>query len=93
MTRADTSCMRRTLRAIARTLAREPVRVRLYTIVTAIVALLVGRGIITGYEAPLWMALAAGVLGVAGIESARAAVTPWTRGDPTPTTDRLRGDG
>lgn len=64
-------------------LADEPVRVRLYGVLTAVVALLVGRGILTGYEAPLWIALAAAVLGVAGVETARADVTP-TRQAPDP---------
>ena len=81
--------MGRSLRRLGRLLAREPVRVRLYGVIAALVAILVARGLITGYEAPLWTALAAAVLGVAGVETARDRVTPWQPGDPTPTTDRL----
>lgn len=75
--------MRRTLTTLTALLAREPVRVRLYAVISAIITLLVGRSIITGYEAPLWIALAAALLGVAGVETARADVTP-TRQAPDP---------
>ena len=67
---------------VARLLAAEPVRVRLYGVITALVTLLVGRSVLTGYEAPLWIALAAAVLGVAGVETARADVTPTHRVPP-----------
>lgn len=72
--RADAA---RVLRSLSRLIAREPVRVRLYGVLTAIVGLLVARGLLTGLEAPLWLALAAAALGVGGVESARAHVTPW----------------
>lgn len=49
----------------------SPVRLALYPAVLALVLLLVGYGVIAAERAPLWLALAASVLGVAGTEGAR----------------------
>ena len=55
---------------------REPVRVWIYSVLVALVAVLVAYGVIDSEQAPLWIALGAAVLGVAGTEAARAKVTP-----------------
>lgn len=57
----------------------SPVRLALYPVVVVVVALLVGYGILDGARAPLWLAVAAAVLGVAGTEGARrVAYSPST---------------
>lgn len=52
----------------------EPVRLRLYPVVVALVAILVARGVIAADESLLWLGLAAALFGVAGTELARRAV-------------------
>jgi hypothetical protein len=57
----------------------EPVRTYLYPVVTAVVLLLLGRGLIGDTDASLILTLAGlilGVGGVAGVETARNLVTP-----------------
>lgn len=49
----------------------SPVRFALYPVVVAVVALLVGYGVVTVDRAPLWLAVAAACLGIAGTEFAR----------------------
>lgn len=53
----------------------EPLRLYLYTVLAAVVALLIYRGVVTGGEATLWLGLAATVLQVSGVELVRAKVT------------------
>lgn len=60
-------------------LQREPVRVYLYLVLVAIVALLVSYGIVNDGDRDLWLALGAAVLAVPGIEAARARVTPTAK--------------
>lgn len=57
-------------------ITREPVRAYLYTVVGAVVALLVGLGVVTAEVSMLILGVAAAVLGVAGVEVARAKVMP-----------------
>lgn len=52
----------------------EPVRRALYPVAVAVVALLVGYGIVDGQQAPLWIGLAVAVLVPGGIEAARHVV-------------------
>lgn len=54
----------------------EPLRTYLYPILTALVGVLVGYGVLSEDQAPLWIALGAAVLGTAGTELARSKVTP-----------------
>ena len=61
---------------LARLLAREPVRVRMYSVGAVLVALLVHRGLVTASDASLYVALAAAVLGIPAVEGARSRVTP-----------------
>lgn len=57
----------------------SPVRLALYPVVLALVLLLVGYGAVAAEKAPLWLALAAAVLGVTGTETARrVAYSPNT---------------
>ena len=56
-------------------LAREPVRVWLYGVGTAVLLLLVAYGVIEDTMAPLWAGLLAAIL-VPAVEAARARVTP-----------------
>jgi hypothetical protein len=60
-------------------LTREPVRAYLYSVSTAVVALLVALGILTSAVAPVIMAVVAAVLAVGGVEAARAKVTPTAK--------------
>lgn len=55
---------------------REPVRAALYPILALIVTFLVGKGILGQDDAAFVLALAALVLGAAGIEVARSQVSP-----------------
>lgn len=57
-------------------LTSEPVRVRVYSVLVAVLALLVWRGIVSSEESLLWLAIASAILGILGVESARAKVTP-----------------
>lgn len=52
---------------------REPVRVYLYSLIVAVLALLLGYGVVEPDKVPLWLALAGAALTV---EGARAKVTP-----------------
>lgn len=57
----------------------SPVRLALYPVVVIVVALLVAYGVVAAERAPLWLALAAAVLGVTGTEAARrVAYSPNT---------------
>lgn len=58
---------------------REPVRVYVYTVLVAVVAILVVYGILDSEQAPLWLALAAAVVSVPAVEGARAKVTPTAK--------------
>lgn len=55
---------------------KEPVRLYLYGLLFPLAALLVAYGIVSGADAPLWIALVEAVLGVGAVESARGRVTP-----------------
>jgi len=57
----------------------EPVRLYLYTVLIAGIALLVSRGVVAADEALLWAALGAAVLGVPAVELARSKVSPVAR--------------
>lgn len=61
---------------IVAALRREPVRAYLYTVITAVVALISGHGIVSEDHASLWFAAATAVLGLGGTEAARRRVTP-----------------
>lgn len=54
----------------------EPVRVYLYSVFVAIVAALVGFGVLSGAAVPLILGIVVAVLAVPAVEKARAAVTP-----------------
>jgi len=54
----------------------EPLRIYLGGVLAALVAVLVAYGVIDSEQAPLWIALGAAILGVAGTEAARSRVTP-----------------
>lgn len=62
-------------------LTREPVRAYLYGVAAAVVALLVGVGLLTGAVAPLVLAVAHAVLAVPAVEVARSKVTPMAKVD------------
>lgn len=64
---------------IKKLLAEEPVRMYLYGVVAAVVALLVGVGVITAAVAPLILAVAAAALAVPAVETARAKVKPLAK--------------
>lgn len=51
-------------------------RARLYAVTIAVIALLVGYGVLDDGQAPLWLALAAAVLGVAAPATALGHLTP-----------------
>lgn len=57
-------------------LAREPVRVYLYGLTAALVALLVLYGVLAAGQAAAWLALVTAVLAVPATEGARARVSP-----------------
>lgn len=65
-------------RALAAPLERlretNPVRLALYPVAVAVVALLVWYGLVAEQAAPLWLALVAAALSAAGTEAARASV-------------------
>ena len=61
-------------------LAREPVRVWLYSVGVAILLLLVAYGLVEDTKAPLWLGLLGAVLYVPGVEAARARVSPVQTG-------------
>lgn len=54
----------------------EPVRTYLYPVLIAVVALLVGYGILEQEQGALWIGLGAALLGVPAVEKARSKVTP-----------------
>jgi hypothetical protein len=64
------------IESIRRLRASEPVRLYLYGVGLALVALLVAYGIVAAEFAPLWVALLVALLGVPATESARRAVSP-----------------
>lgn len=61
-------------RGVAGLLYREPVRVYLYGVAAAVCALLVFRGVVSGAESLLWLAIAQAVLVVPATEAARSRV-------------------
>lgn len=61
---------------ITRWKAAEPVRLYLYGVLLAVLALLVGYGILAAELVPLWIALATALVMAPGIEKARASVSP-----------------
>lgn len=67
---------------LAGVLAREPVRVWLYSVGVAILLLLVAYGLVEDTKAPLWLGLLGAVLYVPGVEAARARVSPIQPGPP-----------
>lgn len=61
----------------ARQLVRsEPVRVYVYGLAAALVALLVVYGVLDGAQAAVWLAVVTAVVSVPLVEGARARVTP-----------------
>jgi len=60
-------------------ITREPVRLYLYGVLLAVLAVLVGYGTLTGEQAALWAALGAAVLGVPVTELLRGRVVPVPR--------------
>jgi hypothetical protein len=52
----------------------EPVRIRLYGVTAAVIAILAAYGLVDGSTAALWSTLAAAVLGVFTTEQVRASV-------------------
>lgn len=63
--------------AIAGVLADEPVRLRMYAVVVAAVALLVHKGVLDPQEADMWLGL---VVAVLAVESSRSKVSPVPSG-------------
>lgn len=61
---------------ITKSLRSNPVRSYLYTVGLAVEAVLVGRGVITGNDAPLYVGLLTAVLGIPAVELTRAKVIP-----------------
>lgn len=70
------------LTKLAQWTAEEPVRAYLGTLVGAIIALLVGYGILTGEQAGLWLGLATAGLGFPAVRKARSRVRPVWRSRP-----------
>jgi hypothetical protein len=72
--------------------ATEPIRVALYPVAAAVVALLVGYGLIAPERAPLWLnvvaAITGGVLPILGAELARR--TAWSPATVRHTVDEWR---
>lgn len=56
--------------------AAEPVRLYLYGVLLAVLALLVAYGVLTAELVPVWVALVTAAVLAPGIEKARASVTP-----------------
>jgi len=54
----------------------EPVRSYVYTLLVPVIGVLIFYGVLDDQAAPLWIALATAVLGVGGVETARAKVRP-----------------
>lgn len=68
----------------------EPVRLYLYPIATAIIALLSFKGVLTADEAPLWLSIVGSVLAVEGVRSqvyAPATADAMLHTDPTEVDD------
>jgi hypothetical protein len=61
---------------IIKSLRSNPVRSYLYTVGVAVEAVLVGRGVITDNDAPLYVGLLVAVLGVPAVEVTRSKVIP-----------------
>lgn len=57
-------------------LAREPVRIYVYGVLVALLALLVGYGVIDGDAAALWLGLGVAVASVPAVEGLRSQVSP-----------------
>lgn len=66
---------------LAEYLATEPVRAYLGSLLVALVALLVGYGVLTGEQAALWLAFGTAALGVPAVRKARSRVRPVFRSD------------
>lgn len=54
----------------------EPVRLYLYSLVAPVLAALFAKGVVSGEDVLVYTTLAGSVLGVVGVEAARARVTP-----------------
>lgn len=63
-------------RRVGQLVAAEPVRMYVYAVLAALAAVLVGRGVMTGDAALLYLALLAAVLGIPATEHARSLVSP-----------------
>jgi hypothetical protein len=59
-------------------LGREPVRVYLYSVLVAVLSLLLGYGVVEPDKVALWLGLGGAVLAV---EGARRRVTPVAKGE------------
>lgn len=73
-------------------LQRQPVRIYLYTVFAAVVALLVAMGVVTATLAPLILAVGTAVLAVPAVEVARSKVTPVAKVAQVEVTDGLGPD-
>lgn len=56
----------------------EPVRLYVYTVVAAILAVLVAYGVVDETALPVILAAATAILAVPAVETARSKVTPWS---------------
>jgi len=61
---------------LGRWVAREPVRVYVYTVVTAILAVLVTYGVVDETALPVVLAAVSAVVAVPAVEVARSKVSP-----------------
>lgn len=61
---------------IKRWRAAEPVRLYVYGLLLAVLALLVGYGILTAELVPLWVGLVTAAVMAPGVEAARGRVSP-----------------
>jgi hypothetical protein len=57
-------------------LRSEPVRVYMYSVLTALTGVLLVYGIVDGQTAGVWLGLGAALFGIPAVEAARAKVTP-----------------
>lgn len=61
----------------------EPVRLYVYTVVAAILAVLITYGIVDETAVPVILAAVSALLAVPAVETARSKVTPWSPDQPT----------
>lgn len=67
--------------SLASLIEREPVRVYLYSALTAIVAVLVAYGVIDAERAPVILAVVSAIFAVPAVEAARSKVSPVTKNE------------